>query len=174
MYIIKNGIILRDAEVKDIKKLSSWWADGKIMEHAGFPNGLKTDELKLYKRIIDQNEKKLPSNLLIIIELENHELIGEMNYSQKSKHIFEIGIKICDFSKHNKGYGSIAVKELIKYLEDKFHAKKIVLDTNLKNVKAQNFYKRLGFKQIRILKDNWKNQLNELQSTVMFELVLSQ
>jgi ribosomal protein S18 acetylase RimI-like enzyme len=43
------------------------------------------------------------------------------------------------------------------------------LDTNLKNTKAQRFYKQLGFEEVRVEKDSWKDQLGVLQGAVHFE-----
>ena len=34
-----DNLTLRNATVKDADLLSAWWNDGKIMAHAGFPNG---------------------------------------------------------------------------------------------------------------------------------------
>ncbi len=51
-------------------------------------------------------------------------------------------------------------------------AKRIILDTNLSNVGAQRFYKRLGFKQTKVLKDCWTDQLGNLQSAMFFEMKL--
>lgn len=158
--------------VNDVAILSKWWADGKVMAHAGFPNGLETDELQLANRIKFQNEKVLPKNLLMIIELSNQYPIGEMNYREISAGVFEIGIKICVFEEQSKGYGAKAINLLIKYLKKELNANKIVLDTNLNNVRAQNFYKRLGFKQVEVIRDSWKDQLGKLQSAVVFEMEL--
>lgn len=49
--------------------------------------------------------------------------------------------------------------------------KKIILDTNLNNTRAQHVYEKLGFKKIRVRDNSWKNQLGELQSFVDYELV---
>ncbi len=172
MYIKDGKIIIRSAELSDTTTLSKWWADGKIMAHAGFPKGLKTDELKLVNRIKLQNEQSFPKNQLMIIELINKYSIGEMNYREQSMGVFEIGIKICDFKEQSKGYGAIAIKLMIKYLKNELKANKIVLDTNLNNVGTQRFYKRLGFKQTNTKKDCWTDQMGNLQGAVFFEMIL--
>ncbi|MBO4685706.1 MAG: GNAT family N-acetyltransferase [Lachnospiraceae bacterium] len=48
---------------------------------------------------------------------------------------------------------------------------KIVLDTNLKNERAQHVYEMLGFRKLRVNIDSWRDQLGELQSSVDYELV---
>lgn len=47
---------------------------------------------------------------------------------------------------------------------------KIILDTNLKNERAQHVYEKLGFKKVRINYDSWKNQIGELESSMDYEL----
>ena len=51
--------------------------------------------------------------------------------------------------------------------------KKIILDTNLKNTRAQHVYEMLGFKKIRINKDSWTNQIGELQLSFEYELEIN-
>jgi RimJ/RimL family protein N-acetyltransferase len=162
-------ITIRSAIEKDIDVLCSWWADGKVMAHAGFPNGLETDKVKLLDRIVKQNREEYPNHQLLMIEIDGFKPIGEMNYRLVEEDVFEIGIKICDFNEHSKGYGKVAIELLLEYLKTYKNAKKIVLDTNLKNTKAQRFYKQLGFEEVRVEKDSWKDQLGVLQGAVHFE-----
>jgi RimJ/RimL family protein N-acetyltransferase len=49
--------------------------------------------------------------------------------------------------------------------------KKIIIDTNLNNIRAQHVYEKLGFKKVRTNIDSWKNQLGDLQSSVDYELL---
>ncbi|MBS5931419.1 MAG: GNAT family N-acetyltransferase [Clostridiales bacterium] len=49
--------------------------------------------------------------------------------------------------------------------------KKIVLETNLNNLRAQHVYEKLGFQKLRVNVDAWKNQLGELQSSIDYELM---
>lgn len=161
-----ENLTIRNATVEDADLLSAWWNDGKIMAHAGFPNGtgetphaiaekISKDEDDVCRRLIVEHDK-MP--------------IGEMSYYNVGNDTAEIGIKICDFSEQNKGYGKILLSMLIHSLFSKYGYKKIILDTNLNNDRAQHVYEELGFKKIRINYDSWKNQLGELQSSVDYEL----
>ena len=47
----------------------------------------------------------------------------------------------------------------------------IILDTNLKNTRAQHVYEMLGFQKVRINENSWTNQVGEVQSSVDYELV---
>lgn len=82
----------------------------------------------------------------------------------------QIGIKICDFSKQNKGYGKILLSMLIFSLFNDMGYNKIILDTNVKNKRAQHVYEELGFRKIQIRENIWRDQLGELQSCVDYEL----
>ena len=81
----------------------------------------------------------------------------------------EIGIKICDFTKQEQGLGKIFLTMLISELFRLGYAK-IVLDTNLRNKRAQHVYERLGFRRLRVNVNSWVNQLGDLQSSVDYEL----
>ncbi len=172
MYKSNEKLTVRSVEISDVDILCSWWSDGVVMAHAGFPDGIETDRERLITRITDQNSGIQVKNHLLIIELDDDKRIGEMNYREKSEGIYEIGIKICDFGEHNKGYGSVAVNMLIDYLKEDLKAGLIVLDTNLNNDGAQRFYKELGFVQTRVMHDCWIDQLGRSQSAVLFEMVL--
>jgi RimJ/RimL family protein N-acetyltransferase len=48
--------------------------------------------------------------------------------------------------------------------------KKIILDTNVKNTRAQHVYEKLGFKKLRVNENAWKDQLGEYQASIDYEL----
>lgn len=93
-----------------------------------------------------------------------------MNYRNIGSGVAEIGIKICDFSKQNQGNGKILLSMLINSLFIDLNFQKIILDTNLKNERAQRVYEQLGFIKVRVNKDSWKNQVGEIQSSIDYEL----
>ena len=59
---------------------------------------------------------------------------------------------------------------LIASLFDDLGYRKIILDTNLNNTRAQHVYEKLGFRKLRVLENSWKNQLGEWQSSVDYEI----
>ena len=164
MYLNRNNLIIRSANENDAQILCHWWSDGKIMAHAGFPNGIQTniDEL-IYKLSKETDEAR---RLIIEIDLNK---VGEMCYRIENS-ISDIGIKICDSSYLEKGYGTKAIRMLIRYLFDDMKVKKIILDTNLNNTRAQHVYEKIGFIKTNVRLDSWKNQLGLHQSTVDYEL----
>lgn len=61
---------------------------------------------------------------------------------------------------------SLFIKELFN-----MGYEKVILDTNVKNTRAQHVYEMLGFTKVRVRENDWKNQLGELQSSIDYELV---
>ena len=163
MNIIYKDILIRNAEESDAAQLASWWNDGSVMAHAGFPNGVNTNE----ERIKEQIKNYTDQHRVLMIEYKG-KTIGEMNY-EFSDDRCEIGIKICDSTYQEKGLGRVILTLFIEELF-KMGAKTIFLTTNLNNKRAQHVYEKLGFKKIRIEYDSWTNQLGEKQSIVYYEL----
>lgn len=166
MFLKHNNLIIRNATVDDADQLSLWWNDGKVMAHAGFPHGIGQTAQEIaasLKTDTDNTRRRL------MIEIDNV-AVGEMNYRNIGNRTAEIGIKICDFSKQNKGFGKILLSMLIFSLFNDMRYQRIILDTNVKNERAQHVYEQLGFKKLRVNKDSWRNQVGELQSSIDYEL----
>ena len=166
MMINYKNICIRNAETADCEQLAKWWNDGAVMAHAGFPKGLGTTAEKIKGEIASDTDD---TRRRLIIELD-HSPIGEMSYRNLGDGTAEIGIKICDFSRQEQGIGRKALSMLIGALLEKGYTR-IILDTNLKNLRAQHVYELLGFKKLRINKDSWTDQLGESQSSVDYELI---
>lgn len=166
MLLKFESLTIRNAAVDDAEQLAIWWNDGAVMAHAGFPNGTgqtSKDISDSIKKDSDDTHRRL------IIEF-GQSPIGEMNYRNKGEGTVEIGIKICDFSLHDKGLGKKLLSMLISSLFNDLGYKKIVLDTNLNNKRAQHVYEQLGFRKLSVRENSWKNQLGELQSSVDYEI----
>ncbi|WP_041139258.1 GNAT family N-acetyltransferase [Beduini massiliensis] len=166
MLLKFENLKIRNAVAEDAKLLATWWNDGMIMAHAGFPNGIgqSVDEIRT-----SLNNAADKSYQQFIIEMSRIP-IGEMSYRHIGEEIAEISIKICNFSLHNKGLGKKLLSMLISSLFNDLKYKIIILNTNLKNKRAQHVYEELGFKQVQVLKNSWQNQLGESQSTVEYAL----
>ena len=159
MYIQYDTLLIRDAVTADAQQLTAWWNDGAVMAHAGFPLGLGTTVEKVIAGL---------GNGRLILE-ENERLIGEACYRKVGEGIAEIGIKICETDCQNRGLGRVILSMLIAWLFEQGY-EKIVLDTNLTNLRAQHVYESLGFRKLRINYDSWTDQLGNKQSAVDYEL----
>ncbi len=166
MLLKHEGLTVRNAKSSDAQQLAEWWNDGRVMAHAGFPNGLGTSAERIAEEI--KNDSDVTRRRLII-ESDNKP-IGEMSINGLDENTVEIGIKICDFSMQDKGLGKILLSMLISSLFNDLGYEKIVLDTNLKNKRAQHVYEKLGFQRLRIVENSWVDQLGEPQSAVLYEM----
>jgi RimJ/RimL family protein N-acetyltransferase len=165
MYINKDNLVIRNATIEDAKILCNWWNDGRVMAHAGFPNGIGTTEEEISNKLMKDTDK----GRRLILEI-NGVPIGEMCYRTIDENVAEIGIKICDFNQQEKGFGTKFLNMLINCLFNQMRYEKIILDTNLDNTRAQHVYEKIGFRKVRVNIDSWKNQLGELQSSIDYEL----
>ena len=177
MELEQGKLCIKNAEKEDCRQLVSWWNDGAVMAHAGFPNGLGTNEEKVQKQIAADSDD---TRRHLVIWYDGNR-IGEMSYANLGDSLEEtgedtienrtadIGIKICNSIFQEKGLGKIVLSMLIRELFSRGYTK-IVLDTNLKNKRAQHVYERLGFQKVNIRMDAWIDQVGEKQSVVDYEL----
>lgn len=154
-----KDLSIRQATSDDAQQLVTWWNDGAVMAHAGFPNGMGTTEEEVIAGL-DKGQ--------MVIE-ENGRLIGECVYRDEGNGVAEIGIKICEADCQNRGNGRIALSMLIHYLFQQ-GVFKVILDTNLENKRAQHVYESLGFRKLGVNIDSWTDQLGNKQSSVDYEL----
>lgn len=166
MRIYHDDICIRNVGIEDCEKLAAWWNDGKVMAHAGFPNGLGTTAAEIWDKVSGDTDD---TKRRMIIEYQNS-AIGETNYYNLGDRVAEIGIKICDETYQEKGLGKKILSMLIHELFSMGY-EKIILNTNLKNTRAQHVYEQLGFQKVRVCMDSWTDQVGVLQSFVDYELV---
>lgn len=185
----KEHLVIRTAVTEDAPVLTKWWNDGTVMAHAGFPYGLN--------QTVEETERQIANPTVLsqrcIIEAD-HVKIGEMSYEIEKYDIEEnglasaqergknaaIGIKICEKRCQNQGVGTKLLQMFIEFLfynediNDKIPVKKIILSTNLNNIRAQHVYEKIGFQKIAVDYNSWKDQLGNLQSSVDYELTRAQ
>ncbi len=166
MHLINGNLIIRNATPDDAQTLRNWWNDGKVMAHAGYPHGLGTTADEIVLGLASDTDDK---GRRLILEIDSLP-VGEMNYRNKGSNVAEIGIKICDAEKQEKGFGSLFLMMLIESLFNEMGYEKIILDTNLNNTRAQHVYEKLGFRKIATNLNSWRNQVGELQSSVDYML----
>lgn len=164
MILNYGKIGIRDVTLEDAKQLWKWWNDGKVMAHAGFPNGIGTTFAIVAKQIMKQNKEEFRH-----IILYDQRPIGEMVYRKLTAKTCQIGIKICDFSMQNKGIGKIVLSLFISALFEKYQYEKIILDTDLNNKRAQHVYEQLGFKKIST-NNTWIDQVGNIRTIIDYEL----
>ncbi|MEL7626686.1 MAG: GNAT family protein [Anaerolineaceae bacterium] len=165
MRLIDDDLVLRAAEPTDAKQLTEWWNDGRVMEHAGYPNGLGTTEWETLDLLRNTDPKTM---VRLIIEIGGT-LVGECSYRIEGNQA-ELGIKLCEPEYQNRGYGTRTLKLMIDHIFSRADIEKIVLDSNINNKRAQHVYKALGFKKVTTRFNAWQDQLGAWQSAVDYEL----
>lgn len=166
MLVEYNTLRIRNAAAKDVAQLAAWWNDGRVMAHAGFPNGLGISAEEIAGALEQDSDE---TRRRLIMEKDGAP-IGETSYRSVGSDTAEIGIKICDFSMQDKGLGKVLLSMLIGSLFNEYGYKRIVLDTNLNNKRAQHVYEELGFKKTGVRMNCWRDQLGVLQSAVDYDL----
>lgn len=166
MKLQYQNIIIRNATIDDATILYHWWNDGRVMAHAGFYDGLKISLDDVIEQLKTENDPKEKCRFIIEIDQQK---IGEMIYFHRSANLAEIGIKICELTYQNKGYGKILLSMLISELF-KYNYKQIKITTNINNKRARHVYESLGAKLHQIEKDAYKDSRGQLQTAYDYRL----
>lgn len=169
MYLHQNELTIRDALPADAPLLCRWWNDGKVMEHAGFPQGLGTSVEKITQKFLEPDNR----THLLIIESEGLP-IGEMNWRREESDHAEIGIKICESDRQEKGFGSRLIAMLCRDLFANRGIARITLNTMLENQRAQHVYEKLGFVKTGVRENCWRDQTGKLRTAVDYQLLPQQ
>lgn len=169
MYLHQNELTIRDALPADAPLLCRWWNDGKVMEHAGFPQGLGTSVEKITQKLLEPDNR----THLLIIESEGLP-IGEMNWRREESDHAEIGIKICESDRQKKGFGSRLIAMLCRDLFANRGIARITLNTMLENQRAQHVYEKLGFVKTGVRENCWRDQTGKLRTAVDYQLLPQQ
>lgn len=168
-----KNVIIRQLELGDEEYLHRWWNNGYVMEHATHVFGILQSKEAIRKNILDEieNPAMFPKKKrFIICKKPNLEPIGEMNYlgwdSRNQK--CELGIKICEIKEQGKGYGKDALYHFIDFLFRFLNLNKIELTSMIDNKRAHNLYRKLGFKEIGIIRQGYFDSRTGEFSDVMY------
>ncbi|MBR6322817.1 MAG: N-acetyltransferase, partial [Lachnospiraceae bacterium] len=189
MVLVNQEITIRNAEKQDAQILADWWNDGDVMAHAGFPLGLGTNAEKIAGELSTDSDDR---RRRLILEAGGKP-VGEMSYTifgendtalniapgfsmaslydrpERGELTAELGIKICETDYQEKGIVRRALSLLIRELFRR-GVSRIILDTNLKNTRAQHVYEKLGFVKQGVRIDSWRDPRGALQSAVDYAM----
>lgn len=166
VQLVDDNFVIRAAGAGDSETLAAWWNDGAIMAHAGYPLGLSTSPRIVLEQLLHDDDEV---HRRLILEIDRVP-VGEMNYRNKGGGTVEIGIKLCVIPLQNKGYGTRFLRLLITWLFTEKGYKKIILDTNVNNMRAQHVYEKLGFKRVGTRMNSFTDQLGQAQSSIDYTL----
>lgn len=171
--IEKNNLLIRSAVEQDAPLLNAWWNDGRVMEHAGFPNGLGESMEETLENIRRKNRDL--ERHICIIEIDNVP-VGELSF-QIIEGVAYPGWKICETGYQNQGYGPKLIIMLFNYLFNNEQLrniekiKRIEWDTMLENKRAQHVYEtKIGARKIDMLENSWQDQLGRWRTAIVYEI----
>lgn len=170
-----NGkkVVIRPIQLGDEEYLYKWWNNGEMMAHASLAFGtLQTKETirASIQREIENQSLYPAGKRFLILRKDTLEPIGEMGYggwdsrNQKA----EFGIKICETEEQGQGYGIDALYHFIDFMFRFLNLNKIELTSMVDNQRAHSLYKKLGFKEIGIVREGSFDSRTGTFSDVMY------
>lgn len=140
MEIWADGALpLRPATGEDAPLLGTWWRDGAVMEHAGFPDGLDITDEEIAAQLATGPAHRL------MLEADGVPL-GEAAWYDRGGGTAEIGIKLCVAARRGQGLGTRYLRLLLEHLLGPLGFARVVLTTGADNARARHVYEKLGFR----------------------------
>lgn len=156
-------IKLSEAQLSDAENYLRWLNDEEVSRHLAVdPPKTLEEEIEWLKSTLSGTSSKL----LNIIS-DDGKLIGNLGLHDlaNEQKRFELGIVIGEKAYWNKGYGTEAVKEAVRYGFDVLGAQKIYLKVDIENLRAIKCYEKSGFKIVDT-KKNSKGQEEYIMETL--------
>ncbi|MBW7954352.1 GNAT family N-acetyltransferase [Candidatus Gracilibacteria bacterium] len=107
------------------------------------------------ERYLDEKLQKADKFFLIMIN-ETKEIIGGVGFNDYSdfSRIGTIGISLYDETKMGKGYGTESMKLFLKYAFEYIGVHKVKLQVFKNNQRAISSYKKSGFKEVGVFRED--------------------
>jgi RimJ/RimL family protein N-acetyltransferase len=147
MYLETKRLIIRPFNETDVKDVFEYLSDETVMEYI--------EPIMAYEKVVSFiYNAGIKNKLVFAIELRNtNKVIGHLIFHKyKNKKFFEIGW-IINKEYWNKGYAVEASKEVIKYGFEELKIKKIIGETEEKNIKSIKTLEKIGMKKVGKNKD---------------------
>lgn len=142
-----NKILLRKIKLSDKRYFSKWWRDEKLAKlTSGILKPISDKEVKKYFSAMFANKQDYHFMILV-----RKKAIGHIALVKRVKSWYETQIIIGEKKYWNKGYGSEAIKILIKKTKN-LKINKIYLEVRPNNIRAIKAYEKCGFKKVKIKK----------------------
>ncbi|MFC1616095.1 GNAT family N-acetyltransferase [Patescibacteria group bacterium] len=150
--IYGKNIYLMPITTKHLPTCWKWINDKEVTEYLGGPFA-KTyqEEIKWFQEVKKNNKERLFG----IFDKHDNKYIGNIgihgidNFHKKA----QVGIMIGEKEYWSKGYGTDAMKTALSYGFDILKLNKISLNVNIENIGAQKSYKKCGYQEIGIAKE---------------------
>ncbi|MEI7469945.1 MAG: GNAT family protein [Chloroflexota bacterium] len=156
-----NGkkIRLRHAERADLPHFVRWLntPDTRQYLDAIYPFS-QIEEEQWFDNLLKSREAYL--NFFVIETLETNEIVGTLGLHEVNQRNrwTELGIMIGDSANQNKGYGSDALRTLLRFAFEELNLNRVQLRVHDDNLRGIHVYKRCGFVHEGTLRQNlWKH-----------------
>ena len=157
-----NKIFLRKIKLSDKKYFAKWWRDKELLKlTSGILQCISDKEVNKYFGNILKSKKD--QHFLITL---NEIVIGHIFLTKKRNDWYETQIVIGEKKYWGKGYGTKAIKLLIKRAK-KLNISKIYLEVRPTNIRAIKSYEKCGFKRAGIKKYPQNKYLQETLKMIL-------
>jgi len=131
----------------DLDHLARWWADPVVMTPMLRPDGIRMsrDEWTRWFNSWCPHADWPRRHFMIVDERDSP--IGEIYYSDLDRggRRASIGVKIGESGLWGKGYATDAVRAFCTYMFDTIGVDELVIDVAPTNIRALNFWRKMGF-----------------------------
>lgn len=142
-----DKIHLRKIKSGDKRYFAKWWRDKELLKlTSGILKLISDEEVKKY--FLNMLKSKTDYDFMIIL---NKKVIGHISLVKRENHWHETQIVIGEKKYWGKGYGSRAIKLLIKRAK-RLGFSKIYLEVRPTNIRAINAYEFCGFRKVRTVR----------------------
>lgn len=167
-------IILRDLQLGDAEDRYKWSLDKEVTKFLSvpekYPPFTKEETIKWIQACIDGTNGYLQKSILT----EDNMHIGwvDLKNFDKINNNAELGITIGDKYYWGKGYGAAAIIEMLHFGFEELNLHKIWLRVDQDNEKAINSYKKIGFIEEGVLRED-RLRRGEYIDRLRFSILLS-
>ena len=153
--LTSDKIILKKVEKEDLETLRNWRNEPSLRKYFREHKDIsKTDQENWYQNKVLNDPNQYNFSIFADDKLIGHCGLYYINWISRSA---EFGIYLGDFNYRNGGYGSDALKTLIKYGFEDLNLNRIWCEV-YKNNEALDIYKHLGFKYEGTLRSTYYNE----------------
>ena len=147
-------IYLREITQHDVKLINKWRNDKMLIQTLGSPFryvNLETEEQWFHNYMLHRDTQVRCS----ICKDVTNEMIGViylLNIDNVSRSA-EIAVMIGESEHQNKGYGSLAIDEILDHAFNNLNLNRVTLTVLEDNMRALQVYRKIGFKQEGLMRD---------------------
>lgn len=173
--LMGEKVVLRGLELYDAKELHKCVNDWEVRRYLGMFYPFSEIEEEEFVKSSWERRKKGTDFIFGICEKENGQLIGTIGLHKvdwKNRNA-ELGIAIWKKEYWGRGYGTDAIKALLKYAFHELNLHRVYLRVYNFNKRAIRCYEKAGFKKEGVMREAfWRN--GEWHDTILMSILQSE